>query len=739
MHRRLSEIAAALVALATLAARAELTLPTIFSDHMVLQREEPIPVWGWETPGQAVTVLLGNESAQALAGADGAWAVRLRPRSAGGVPLTLAVRGSSERTVEDILVGEVWLCSGQSNMQWLVRSSLRPEEEQAAAGFPSIRHITVPRVPAGLPQRDLPACDWKVCSPETVLDFSAAAYFFGRELHRDLGVPIGLINSSWGGTRIEPWTPLSGFEGVAPLQSIVDRVYLTLPDRPEHKAAMNTYLEALTAWLAGTRQAVTREQPVEPPPAFPQQCLLLKNHQDPTVLYNAMVHGAVPFGIRGAIWYQGESNHGEGMLYLEKMKALIEGWRQVWGKPALPFYFVQIAPYQYGNENPEILPRFWEAQNAAAQLPGVGMAVIHDVGDITNIHPMNKQEVGRRLALLALARTYGREGIVWSGPVFREMRIEEGRLRLSFDHAENGLASRDGKPLTWFEVIDAEGEDFVQAQAVIEGKDILVSAPEAPRPVAVRFGWHKTAEPNLMNRDGLPGAPFRAGNVPVIDYLQRHVPEASGYTLVYDLDLASLGATVTYAVDRRAEVRPPFDRVAYFLELRKPDERTQWVYVSMKAFTDDLARIGVPTLASKAHFQTRVEEMNVLSNAPGITSGTGLGMGYIEFWPHNYGPQNAGGVPGASNDVWDFGDGPSDPVDGYGSMQVHNAEARQTLFAINHWKAAGGADIGIGNSPDKPVVPGGNATVSRTRDWTFQGNAAQYATRRLRVLVRPVK
>jgi sialate O-acetylesterase len=411
------------------------------------------------------------------------------------------------------------------------------------------------------------------------------------------------------------------------------------------------------------------------------------------------------------------------MLYAEHMKALIGGWRQVWGEGEFPFYFVQIAPYDY-HRDPEIIGEFWEAQAAAQAVPNVGMAVINDIGNIANIHPTNKQEVGRRLALWALAKTYGQENLVYSGPTFKAMTLEGDKLRLTFDHVAGGLASRDGKPLSWFEVIDADEGGFVNADARIDGAAVVLSASEVKHPVAMRFAWSMLAEPNLMNAEGLPAGAFRAGKAPKRDLLAMKVPEAKNYQLVYDLDLAKLGSTITYAVDNHATIHQPFDRIAYFLELQSADKNTQYLYVSMDAFTDALDKIGVPTAKSGAFFQRNVANMNVYSNVKGVVAGTGLAGGNIEFWPNNYGAANSANVPNASSQVWDFGDEPSGPPDGYGSMQVHNHAAKQTLFALNHWREGSHADLGIGNQPT------GNP------DWTFAGNAGSYQVKRLRVLVR---
>lgn len=713
--------ALAVLACAAMTAQADVKLPQVFGSHMVLQRDTKLPVWGWAEAGEEVQVHLGEgQAVSATADAKGEWKVTLPPMAAGG-PLTLTVSGRNRIVLEDVLVGEVWVCSGQSNMQMSVAASLNATEEIAAAKYPQIRFLTIPRKASGFPVGDVEA-KWEVCSPETTGPFSACGYFFGRDLQRELGVPIGLINSSWGGTRIEPWTPPVGFAGVESLQPIYQQVLLTDPHSAPYKDRLKKHIEATEAWLKVAGKALADESPLDPSPPYPNELVPLTSHAQPSTLYNNMIHPLVPFAIRGAIWYQGESNHREGMLYTDKMKALIEGWRKVWAQGDFPFYYVQIAPFIYGNEDPYILPQFWEAQSAALSIPQTGMVVPSDIGDVKDIHPKNKQEVGRRLALLALANTYGRK-IVCSGPTFKAMTVEGNKLRVRFDNIGGGLASRDGQPLTWFEVI-GEDTDFVKAEATIDGDSVLVSAPEVKAPVAVRFAWHRNAEPNLMNKEGLPASAFRAGKVPLRDLLALNVAESKEYQLVYELDLSKAGADIRYDTDNRERILGKFDRIAYFLELQKPDEQTKWIYVSMDAFTDDLSKIGVPTVASKAKFQQKVANMNVISNVEGIVAGTALASGNVEFWPDNYGPLNSAAIPNASSELWDFGDQPSPPVDGYGCMQVHNFDAKQTLFAFNQWKGGPKADLGIGNSEGK------------TRDWTFMRNADTYTVKKLRVLVR---
>lgn len=718
---RLVRWSVAVLSLASLSAAAEVKLPHVFGDHMVLQREQPIPVWGWAAPGEKVSVRV-DDAAPVSATADdkGAWRVDLPAMSAGG-PHKLTVAGSNTIVFDDVLVGEVWLCSGQSNMEFTMGGSHEAKTDIPAADFPQIRHFGVPKVTAASPQKDVNA-SWKVCSPATVGGFTAVGYFFAQEIHRTLNVPVGLLHSSWGGTLIEPWTTPEGFEVAPTLAAIRKRVELASPQSEAHRTKLREVIASTEGWLATARKALEEPIDLPAPPAFPAELATTRGAGDPCALYNAMIHPLVPFGLRGALWYQGESNHGDGKLYTDKMRALIEGWRGVWKQGPFPFYFVQIAPFQYGEEDPNVLPTFWEAQAGALAITNTGMAVIHDVGNIVDIHPRNKKDVGRRLAFQALAKTYGRADTVWSGPVFQSLETRGAELHVKFDHAHGGLKTRDGKAPSHFEIIGPDS-DYVPADARIDGATVVLTATACPQPTAVRFGWHKTAEPNLCNGANLPAVQFRAGNVPKIDHLTKNVPEAKNYTLVYDLDLAKLGTDIAYDVDQAATA-PAFDRVAYFVEVQKNGQPPRFVYVSMDAFTADAKKLGIPTFASGANFQQAVSNLTVLSNVPDLATGA-LPVGNIEFWPNNYGSANAAGVPGADAGVYDFGDQSVEPVDGYGCMQVHNFAAKQTLFAINQWKGGGSADIGLGNS------------TGQTRDWTFNGNAHTYTAKRLRVLVHP--
>lgn len=730
--RSISPVAACLLvaALATPAdVQGDVRVPHLFGDHMVIQRDQPIRIWGWADEGESVTIQLGQQTIQAIASSPAAngsrWEAELPPMEANSNPQTLTIQGNNSIEINDVLIGEVWLCSGQSNMEWTVASSENAKQEIANANHPLIRHIKVPREKSMQPLDDFDGKDfdgkWDVCNPTTAGRFTACGYFMARHLQAELNVPIGLVNSSWGGTRVEPWTPPVGFGRVATLGDIHQSVIQRSVGSDLYRQTLSNHLAATRAWLESAKMSMTSGQRVGPSPAFPAELMPFQSHQDPTMLYNAMIHPIVGFSIRGAIWYQGESNHNEGMLYTEKKKALIGGWRELWKQGDFPFYFVQIAPFQYGNESDHILPEFWEAQAAVEEIANTEMIVINDIATLDNIHPPNKQDVGKRLAMVALRNDYGQEDLVATSPELASHEIVDGAIVLKFNQTGGGLKTRDGEPAKDFELIGAGSGGFQDAQATINGNTVTLRSGAVTNPVAFRFAWNKLAEPNLTGATGLPVGAFRGGEVPqFVDTL----PIGVDYQLVYDLDLGKLGDEIQYQVDASDQVGP-FDRVAYLLELTTAGGETRQVFVSMNAFTDNVRHIGIPTVDSGASFQQKVESMDVFSSVDGITTGTHLSTGNIEFWPNNYGKTNESEVPGASSEIYDHGDQPSAPKRGYGCMQVHDFAAKQTIFAINHWRASPKADLGIGNAP------------GQNRDWTFSGNADSYSSKRLRVYVRP--
>jgi len=424
------------------AAKADITLPKVIGRHMVLQRDQPLPIWGWAESGEEVTVKLDEATATTKADVQGNWKVVLGPLKADGKTHSMTVSGKNKVELDDILIGDVWLGSGQSNMEMAVRASSNAEETMAAAKHPQIRLLHVKSIDVPQPARDIgvlggadaqlrPA--WKACSPASVVRFSGVLYAFGQRLHQETGVPIGLIHSTWGGTPIEDWVPGGG-------------------------------------------------------------------------KYNGMIVPVKPLALRGVIWYQGESNVGNGLKYADKMKFLIEGWRQAWGYE-FPFYFVQIAPFS--GYKPGELPPLWEAQVASLKIPKTGMVVTTDlVENIADIHPKNKVDVGNRLALWALAKQYGKKDLVCSGPLYKSMKAGGDKIRLSFSHVGGGLKSRDGKPLSEFEIAGAD-DKFSPATAAIDGDSIIVQSQNVRSPTQVRFGWRNEANPNLVSQEGLPASPFQ--------------------------------------------------------------------------------------------------------------------------------------------------------------------------------------------------------------------------------------
>jgi len=498
-------LALLLLACAVSVGGADVTLPAMFSDHMVVQRGVAPPVWGWADPGEEVNVSLGEQAKTVAADAAGTWSVEFPAMEAGG-PYTLKVQGKNTIEVVDVLVGEVWLCSGQSNMAMSVAGSANFPEEKAAADHPQIRMFTVARVPAETPQERCQG-NWQVCSPDTVGGFSATAYFFGRELHKQLDVPVGLINSSWGGTPVQAWTSLEAQQAVPELEPMLkgwnERVAAYDPE-----AVKADYEKQLDQWREKVEEAKTagREPPRKPrPPDDPR----LSPHR-PANLYNGMIAPLAPYALRGAIWYQGESNAGgDAHLYGLQLATMINNWRQVWRQGDFPFEWVQLPNFRAPQKNP-IETSGWvivqEQMLKTLAVPNTGMAITIDLGEANDIHPKNKQDVGKRLALWALGTTYDQD-IVYSGPVYASMQKQDGKIVLEFEHVGDGLVAKDGK-LKGFAIAGPDKE-FVFAEAEIVGTRVVVSSPEVDDPAAVRYAWASNPDCNLYNSAGLPASPFR--------------------------------------------------------------------------------------------------------------------------------------------------------------------------------------------------------------------------------------
>ncbi|MGC8669464.1 MAG: sialate O-acetylesterase [Chthonomonadales bacterium] len=464
-------------------------LSPLFTDNMVLQRGMRDPVWGWTTPGATVTVEVAGKRATAVADASGKWMARIGPFSAGG-PFTLNVKGPEQRTLHNVMVGDVWLCSGQSNMQMGIANVNNAAEEIAHADYPSIRLFTVPMEVAYAPRSTVSGA-WQVCTPQTISQdgwggFSAVAYFFGRALHQTLKVPIGLIHSSWGGTIAEAWTSAEALQ--------------KLPDFAQRLEQVERIRAAGEASLPANQRR------------NPNVC---------TVLYNAMIAPLIPFGMKGVIWYQGESNAGRAYQYRTLLPALIQDWRTRWNEGPFPFLIVQLANFLPVKPQPgeDEWAELREAQLLTAEhVPNCGLAVTIDIGDAADIHPKNKQEVGRRLALAALAIAYKRH-LEYSGPIYKSYKREDSAIRLFFTHVDGGLVAH-GDTLQGFAIAGSDRK-FVWADARIEGDTVVVSSQAVPDPVAVRYGWAINPVVNLYNREGLPASPFRTDDWPGLTYNRK--------------------------------------------------------------------------------------------------------------------------------------------------------------------------------------------------------------------------
>ena len=487
---------AILLAAAATNAHADVKLPAIFSDHMVLQRDTPVPVWGWAEPGEVVTVSIAGQTKTATTDAAGKWSVKLDKLSAGGA-LTLAVSGKNKISVSDVLVGEVWLCSGQSNMHFRMNRVEHSQEEIAAANNPSVRFFSVEEQFAQKPATNVNGA-WKPVSPATAAECSAVAYYFARALQQKLNVPIGLVVSSVGGTRIETWMQPKTLATLGASPVLLEKWKNVSPD--EFEKIDTAYAEFQkqrdVIHPQAVKDAKAPGQPVPPAPERPA----MRCHDCPGALHNGMIAPLQPFAIRGAVWYQGEANSSQAANYEKLQPALIADWRRAWGDE-LPFLFVQLPPYK------ATPPAFREAQFRIWQrTPQTAMAVTTDVGDAENIHPTRKQPVGERLALAARALSYG-EQLEYSGPVFKSMSVESNRVVVSFAHVGDGLVAKNGS-LKGFTVAGADRK-FHDARAVIEHSTVILTSENVVKPIAVRYGWANNPDCNLYNRAGLPASPFR--------------------------------------------------------------------------------------------------------------------------------------------------------------------------------------------------------------------------------------
>ncbi len=527
-------------------------MPTIFGDHMVLQQGTKLPVWGTAAAGEKVTVTVGTETGSATAGADGKWRVTLAPLPAGTAPVTMTVAGKNTLTFSDVLVGDVWICSGQSNMQFALGGEDNATAALAAANQPLIRLFTVPDKTALTPNADIPGAKWEVCTPDTAKGFTAVGYHFGLEIQKMTGQPVGLIHTSWGGTPAQAWTSIEKLQSDPVLKHYADDYAKLAAAYPQaaaaYPAAEAAFRAAITKWRqdnglpenataqemnAANAKAAAEKRPQAPKLPTPPD----GGAHAPSILFNSMIAPLIPYAIKGAIWYQGESNAGAGLEYATLFPAMITDWRARWGEGDFPFLWVQLAKYTEPNRGFALIR---EAQLKTLALPKTGMAVAFDIGDQFNIHPKDKADVGHRLALAAKHVAYGQD-LVYSGPIYAAMKVEGATVHVSFTQVGGGLiigkapwvaapppppAPVAGQPVapagplplaaqelptTTLVGFTLAGTDqkWMPADARIEGNEVVVSSAQVAAPVAVRYAVPLAAG-NLYNKEGLPASPFRS-------------------------------------------------------------------------------------------------------------------------------------------------------------------------------------------------------------------------------------
>jgi sialate O-acetylesterase len=494
--------------LLSLAARADVAPAALFTGGAVLQRDKPVPVWGKADAGEKVSVTFAGQKISTTTAADGRWMVLLEPLATSSESADLVIAGKNTVTVHDVVVGEVWLCSGQSNMEWPVARAMNAEAEIAAANFPLLRHVRIEHVVAEAPADRVATSGWQAATPQTVGGFTAVGYFFAREIHQKLGVPIGLVHSSWGGTPIESWLSPAALASDPAFAVANERWRQTLAEFPARNAA---YEQQLAEWNAAAA-AANAKGPAEaaafakqkPRPRAPRGA---GDSWTPTGLFNGMIAPLVPYALRGALWYQGESNAEHAPEYHALFAAMIRAWRGHFGQGEIPFYWVSLAAYAPADPTNRTYAFLREAQTKTLALPNTGQALAIDLGDPKNIHPTNKQEVGRRLALLAKNRDYGIVGDD-TGPTFAGATREGTTMRVRFSHAGGGLIARE-KPVQALELAGAD-RVFYPADGRIERDTLIVTSPKVREPVAVRYAFTNAPEANLFSGAGLPAVPFRS-------------------------------------------------------------------------------------------------------------------------------------------------------------------------------------------------------------------------------------
>ena len=725
MKRRSWRLGALVALLAVSGLEAEVKVDDCFGDNMVLQRELPARIRGTAAPGEKVTVKFAGQTVETTADAGGDWLATLAPLQANKEPATLTVSGDGNTvTINNVLVGEVWLCGGQSNMFYSLYNKnpgyLHTDSEAitSQADYPLIRIAAVPRHSSPNPER-VSHAKWQPVTPESVKSFTAVGYFFGLGLYKVLDVPIGLVHSSWGGTRIEPWTTLEGFNSVPEGRDRRFAKFLAgrTAGTPEFERNVEQFRTTQRKWLAEAEAALSKNRVPPQPPAIPAS-FGPTDRTTPAALYNGMIHPLTGMTFRGAIWYQGESNLWNWDEYRWKMHALLNGWRKAFDNPDLQFYFVQIAPWRYTGAVPRNCIGLWEAQQRFADESGCGMAVINDHGDPEDIHPHDKRPVGDRLARLALNRTYGMKNIACDAPRLKSWKREGATAVLAFKDAAS-WSTADGGDVKGFEVSGIDGV-YRPAAAEIRGAEIAVSAPGVDEPRYIRYLGKNVAVGNLRNEHGLVPAPFRATDV-TTEELLAYLTQRPNLVYVYDLFAGAPNGIMKPKVDNSGKFSGRrVARVRYLFVAEDQKGETLYAEVSLDPFVQDLRKLALPGSKVRWNIASTINNIGIRTNVPNLIDGDEIASGNIEFFYTNYGPKNSKGIRVAGDKVFDAGDQPSgDRKPGYGCMQFHTVRG-DGIVCFNNFKGRGAADFGFGVNRE-----------GKNPDWTFSKNGKNYKSVKL--------
>lgn len=684
-----------------------------FGNHMVLQRDTTCPIWGYGDPNTEVMLTLnGKKVGTTNVDETGYWRINLEPTSVGGpYDLTLFTDDSCEK-LENVMFGDVYLCSGQSNMEFSLRIAAEAKEFISSANIPNLRLLQVENAWSGDPQKGFKG-EWTVSNPDAASAFSAVAFIAGKKLAEELDIPIGLVQADWGGTPIEAWMSIPALIDTKDINGYFGIVVQYYDKNGElYRKMLSENIERYTNYAESLKQAEKNGTVPLRPPVFSAELDAPTGMGQGAVHYNAMINPLTPAAFKGVFWYQGCSNVARRTeKYGELLKRFTQDWRENFESPDLPFIIVQICPYDYeADYNLQPVDEYFEKgvysqQTYAESDDNAYLVVTNDVGNVKDIHPTRKKPVGERIANLCKKHLYGQEDIIADSPVCEKIERNGNELVLYFKNSGEGLTTSDEQSPDWFKIAGANGL-YLPAQARIDGDKVILTNESIERPCAVTFAWSDKAEPNLRNSAGLPAGSFKI-DVPAGGALYDNVPEAENFEVIYKVvptknEPADAIKSIKYDVDNSKNfANRKIKRIGYYFETVRQDFTTEYVFVSMDPFTNDLTKLGVPTPNSNIFFQQEIDNLEIYSNSPNLSTGK-FDKGVIEFWPFAFDPKRKLNIDSASDEVYDWDDTPQTYNTGYyyGSMQLHNISQPkgEVIFAFNRFFGGKEAEFGIGTN-----------------------------------------